>query len=214
MIIKICECELYIYIRSLFFEDVRYSREFSNKFTRLVYSGFKEFRQIHSLSIFLFFFFFRSYKFQRLKHTWIRRDLRRYRTALVKELVLFVSLVFFFIFFCFFFCNSMLSMRLRVSRLQSSSTSHYVRAKKISREFHTSFSHPRPPSPPSSFFPFYLSSSSCEYFEITVCIKSSRTFNGRSYHGQELFAKLKNFKIMLNFSSYVLYLFIILIIIF
>lgn len=45
---------------------------------------------------------------------------------------------FFFSFFCFFFRNSMLSVRVRVSRLRLSSTSHYVRAKKISREFHIS----------------------------------------------------------------------------
>lgn len=68
----------------------------------------------------------------------------------------------------------------RVSRLRLSSTSHYVRAKKISREFHTS------PSfrvffplhrlfPPSYFTSLLLGNR--EYFEITVCIKSPRTFN-------------------------------------
>lgn len=126
-----------IYKRSFFSRML--GRKFSDKLTRLVYSDFTEFRQTHSLHLPLFFFS-RSYESWRLKHAnpegfAALSDRTRKGTRSLR------SLHFFFIFFCFFFCNSMLSVRIRVSRLWLSSTSHYVRAKKISREFHTSFSH-------------------------------------------------------------------------
>jgi len=134
---------------------------------------------------FLFFFFFRLYESRNTRESGGIRGAIGPRTRGTRSPR---SLLFFFIFFCFFFCNSMLSVRVRVSRLRLSSTSHYVRAKKISREFHTSFSHSA--SATFSFLSFlFLFSGIARDFEITVCIKSSRTFNGRSYRERELFAR-------------------------
>lgn len=135
-----------------------------------------------SSSFFLSFFFFSSlfaisYESLDDRNTReSRRDSRRYRTAtLVKEPVL-SSLppLFLCIFFRFFFCNSMLSVR-GSHESDLSSTSHYVRAKKISREFHTSFSL----IPRLRHLLLSLLPGNREYFEITVCIKSPRTLNDR-----------------------------------
>lgn len=123
-------------------EDAQCNEESSNLRGR-VYSGIAEFRRSHlllllpfSVSSFSVFILscFRSCESPRSKHTRIRKDSRHYRA--VKELVLFAPSSFSLSSSVSSFVTRR-SVRARVSRLRSSSTSHYVRAKEISREFHT-----------------------------------------------------------------------------
>lgn len=122
-----------VYIKSLSSRGrIAIKKKFSDEFTRWSISGWNF---VGPIRLVIFFLPSITSESWRSKHTRIRRDSRHYRA--VKELVL-LTPSFFFSFFCFFFRNSMLSVRVRVSRFRLSSTSHYVRAKKISREFHIS----------------------------------------------------------------------------
>lgn len=109
----------------------------------------------------------------------------------VKKLVLFAP-SFFFIFFCFFFfCNSTLSLFLSLSLCAHRSHDSYGVRRLIMSELRrfrgNSALRPRFASssatsfPSTSFQASLLLAGNREYFAITVCIKSSRTFNGRSY---------------------------------
>lgn len=74
--------------------------------------------------------------------------------ALVKELVLLVPSSFSLSSTVSSFVTRCSRCAYRVSRLRLSSTSHYVRAKMISREFHTSFPHSASVSATTSFLSF------------------------------------------------------------